>query len=76
MKIVPDHRYPRGTRDTFVASLSNHSVSCGSVVPCVETSRLKAKGRYVSYWGGGGWAGVFYNFFAKQVVAPPLPGMD
>ena len=27
---------------TFVASLSNHSVSCGSVVPCVEISRLKA----------------------------------
>ena len=32
-------------RETFVASLSNHSVSCGSVVPCVETSRLKANNR-------------------------------
>ena len=42
MKILPDHVYPRGTRDIFVASLSNHSVSCGSVVPCVEISRLKA----------------------------------
>ena len=43
IKIVPDH--VRGTRDIFVASLSNHSVSCGSVVPCVETSRLKANNR-------------------------------
>ena len=33
MKIVPDHVYPRGTRDISVASLSNHSISCGSVVP-------------------------------------------
>ena len=41
MKTVPDHRYPRGTRDIFVASLSNNTVSCGSVVPCVETSREK-----------------------------------
>ena len=49
MKIVPDHVYPRGTRDIFVASLSNHSVSCGSVVPCVETSRLKANNRE---WSG------------------------
>ena len=32
-------------QETFVASLSNHSVSCGSVVPCVETSRLKANNR-------------------------------
>ena len=37
---------------------------------------LQHKGRYVFYWGGGGWAGVFYNFFAKKVVALPLPGMD
>ena len=36
MKIVPDHRYPRGTRDIFVESISNNSVSCGSVVLCVE----------------------------------------
>ena len=36
MKIVPDHRYPRGTRGIFVESISNNSVSCGSVVPCVE----------------------------------------
>ena len=27
MKIVPDHVYPRGTRDIFVATLSNHSSS-------------------------------------------------
>ena len=33
MKIVPNHVYPRGTRDISVASLSNHSISCGSVVP-------------------------------------------
>ena len=45
MKIVPDHVYPRGTTDIFVASLSNHSVSCGSVVLCVETFRLKANNR-------------------------------
>ena len=45
MKIVPDHVHPRGKRDVFVASLSNHSVSCGSVVPRVETSRLKANNR-------------------------------
>ena len=56
MKIVPDHVYPRGTRDIFVASLSNHSVSCGSVVPCVETSRLKpttANELYGSQWTSG-----------------------
>ena len=41
MKIVPGRVYPRGTRDIFVASLCNHSVSCGSVVLCVEKSRLK-----------------------------------
>ena len=45
MKIVPDHVYLRGTRDIFVASLSNDSVSCGSVVPFVETSQLKANNR-------------------------------
>ena len=32
-------------QETFVANLSNHSVACGSVVPCVETSRLKANNR-------------------------------
>ena len=26
--------------------------------------------------GGGGCAGVFLNYFAKNVVALPLPGMD
>ena len=67
MKIVPDLRYPRGTRDIFVASLSNHSVSSGSVVPCVETSRLKAKGRYVSYLGEeGGGPGYFRIFLRKK----------
>ena len=73
MKIVPDHRYPRGTRDIFVASLSNHSVCCGSVVPCVETSRLKANGRHVSYWGGGG-EGVgrgILEFFCEKSRGPP-----
>ena len=44
MKIVPDHRYPRGTRDIFVASLSNHSVSCGSVVPCPIPTKSQQQG--------------------------------
>ena len=51
IKIVPDHVYPRGTRDIFVASLSNHSVSCGSVVPCVETSRLRMSSSRVTTSG-------------------------
>ena len=32
------------------------------------------KGRYVFYWEG--WVGVFWTFFAKKVVALPLPRMD
>ena len=52
MKIVPDHRYPGGTRDIYVVSLSNHSVSCGPVVPCVETSRLR-DGPLEKLWGAG-----------------------
>ena len=32
------------------------------------------KGRYVFYWEG--WVGVFSTFFAKKVVALPLPRMD
>ena len=71
MKIVPDLRYPRGTRDIFVASLSNHSVYSGSVVPCVETSRLKAKGRYVSYWGGRGVDRGILEFFCEKSRGPP-----
>ena len=27
----------------LLRAVSNHSVSCGSVVPCVETSRLKSQ---------------------------------
>ena len=40
------------------------------------------KGKYVFFiWvGGGGWEGGWgrgiLEFFAKKVVAPPLPGMD
>ena len=44
-------------QETIVASLSNHSVSCGSVVPCVEISRLKAttgNELYGSQWTSGG----------------------
>ena len=46
MKIAPDHVYPRGTRGIFVASLSNHSVFCGSVVLCVETFWLLKSQRH------------------------------
>ena len=53
---------------------------------CVETSTAESttiiedfsilrEGTFFIGVGGGGWAGVFKNFFAKKVVALQLPGM-
>ena len=48
-----------------------------STLAAKNTKTIYSKGRNIFYWGGGGgWAGVFENVFAKKVVALPLSGSD
>ena len=61
-----DHVYPGGTRDTFAANLSIHSVSCGSVVPCVETSRVRDRSLFIT----GGHKQVAVEFRKIIILIP------